>query len=174
MYVDIGSCTWSSTGATVAWARSWACMPGGCSQAPATRWRGAHSGTQQGRPRPPGGRFTMALLKPAASGWRLSGRDPRAARACFLLLRGGHCPPDSRLFGRPGRSLPDAASVIAPTSGSVSNGRRGRRFRLPPRGCLGRWLTAQRASRGAVPAHNEPDGRAPSLVRCRAPGRWWP
>src|SRR5271169_1158972 len=66
---------------------------------------------------PPGGRFTMALLKPAASGWRLPGRDPRAARACFLLLRGGYCPPDSRLFGRPGRSLPDATSVIAPTSG---------------------------------------------------------
>src|ERR1700722_3561578 len=43
-----------------------------------------------------------------------------------------------------------------------------------PRSCLGRWLTAQRASRGAVPAHNVPDGRAPSLVRCRAPGRWWP
>ena len=46
---------------------------------------------------------------------------------------------------------------------------------LGPRGgCLGRWLTAQRASRGAVPAHNAPGGRAPSLVRCRAPGRWWP
>ena len=47
-----GSCTWSPTGATAAWARSWACMPGGCSQAPATRWRGPHSGTQQRRTRP--------------------------------------------------------------------------------------------------------------------------
>ena len=36
-----------------------------------------------------------------------------------------------------------------------------------------RWLTAQRASRGAVPAHNVPGGRASSLVRCRALGRWW-
>ena len=31
-----------------------------------------------------------------------------------------------------------AWGTLAPTSGSVSNGRRGRRFRLPPRGCLGR------------------------------------